>query len=176
MTTLPKDIQEQMNEVAYKYAKVFLARAVNALKAKSSTGALHDSVVAEVRKATDTEPPVIELRFLEYGEYIGKKKLLWTKQPPVDELKDWAIRRGIDNNRIPGYKPGTISNLSQEKKATRVAWAVAIFKRRENSLKRIPWKRDTFKGILKQMNDETTREFAVILEQLFAESIEGIRA
>lgn len=180
MTPLPAEIQERMNNVAYMYVEILRDEVVKVLSKEKNidSGALRNSISARIRKATDAAPPALVLKFLDYGEYIGKKKLLWTKLPSVAKLTEWVIRQGYADlsKPVPGYKNGKSFNLSQEKRAARIAWAIAINKKNTDKFRRIPWKKEAFPQVLGRMNTETTKQFAAMMEILFKESLEGINA
>ena len=133
---------------------------------------LANTVHVSVTKATDYEPPVINLEFEEYGEFIGKRKMLWVKLPPIDKMVEFIKKKGIDvNNKVPGYKNGA-PNLPEFKKIERIAWAIAKKKRKYNTFRRIPWKKESFPETLRKMNNETIEKFRDHIEQVIASSIE----
>lgn len=174
MAELTKDIQERMNNIASRYASELRAAIrVELNKAKNqSSGALAGSVKVSVKRADGYNPPLITVDYFEYGEFIGKRKLLWTKLPLVDKIREWVHRKGLAGfGNVPGYTNGA-SGLSDFKKAERIAWAIAKEKRKNDTFKRHPWKKESLPSVLKKMNIETMTSFADHIEHLFKLSLE----
>lgn len=178
MVELSRDIQERMNNVAYHFVGRFRDNIKSVLSKDKyrSSGLLESSVKVTVKEATGYNPPVINIEVEEYGEFIGKRKLLFTKLPPIDELRKWVEREGLADSSapVPGYKNGA-PKLPAFKRAERIAFAIAISKKKETD-KRVPkkWKKESFPEVLKAMNAETLTGFAVHIERLFKESLENI--
>jgi len=176
MVELTRDIQERMNNVAYHFAirlENNVKSVLNQEKYKSS-GALAGSVRIKVKEADGYNSPVINLTVLEHGEYIGKRKLLWTKTPPASELTEWVQKNGYSDGsgNVPGYRNGA-PKLSNFQRAERIAWAIAISKRKNDTrFRRQTWKKESFPDVLKAMNQKTMQEFGAHIERLFKESLE----
>lgn len=174
MAELEKDIQERMNNVAYRYAgrlRQNIKQVLSQPKYRAS-GMLESSIQVSVEEATGYKPPNINIQFVGYGDFIGKRKLLWTKVPPIEDLKVWVELRGRDDGSapVPGYKNGA-PNLPSFKRAERIAYAIAVTKRRDDKFKRQPWKKESLPSVLKEMNAETYAQFGDHIEKLLAEAI-----
>lgn len=171
MANIPHEIQEKMNQVAYRYAGQFKSSVEAAIAKFSLTGKLKSSVKVNVIKAQGDNPPVIEVDFEEYGELIGKKKILWTKLPPVDKLKEFVEKKGLANKgNIPGYA-GAADNLPEYKKVERIAWAIAKDKRKNDTHKPKRWKKEALPSVLRKLNAEVTEQFAAEVAKILAENI-----
>ncbi len=160
-----------MNQLASKYAGQLKAAMEAAIGKFSSTGALQGSVRVSVINAQGDQPPVIRAEFFQYGEYIGKRKLLWVKLPPIDKIREFVEKRGLTTGgRVPGYKNGA-PNLPDFKKAERIAWAIALDKRKNDTHRPKRWKRQALPDVLRALNEEVLREFAKETAEILATSI-----
>lgn len=165
-----------MNGVAQRYASQLRANVKSILdKPKfKNEGFLASSVTVKIKPANAYEAPVIVLEFEDYGEFIGKRKLLFTKQPPLDKITKWVQSRGLSDGShpVPGYT-NDASNLPEFKRAERIAFAIAKSKKADTD-KRKPkkWKKESFPNVLRAMNAETLGKFASHIELLFKQSIE----
>ena len=163
-----------MNSVAQRYAAELRANVKSILdKPKfKNRGFLSSSVTVKVKEANAYEPPVIILEFEDYGEFIGKRKLLFTKQAKIPPK--WVIDQGLadGSHPVPGYTNGA-PNLPAFKRAERIAFAIGKSKKADTD-KRKPkrWKKESFPDVLRAMNNETYEKFAEHIELLFKQSIE----
>jgi hypothetical protein len=172
MENFDKDIQDQMNALADRYAAE-LRNAVSKELSKpsyKSSGMLASSVKVSVTPSTGYKPPVINLEVADYGELIGKRKMLWVKQPPLQKMIDHIQKKNISLTKIPGYVSGA-PNLPESKKIERVAFAMAVKKRRDDTFKRRPWKKQSFPDVLRKLNSETIEKFGGHIERMLASSI-----
>lgn len=165
-----------MNNVAFRFAGELRAKVKSVLNSPQFrlTGRLASSVRIRVEPASAYEPPVILLEFDEYGEFIGKRKLLFTKIAPIQNITQWVEDRGLDDGHhpVPGYTNGA-PNLPDYKRAERIAWAIAISKKNETAkTRRKAWKKESFPDVLRAMNQETLVQFAGHIERLFKQSLE----
>lgn len=163
-----------MNSVAQRYAAQLRANVKSILdKAEfKDRGFLSSSVTVKVKPANDYEAPIIVLEFEDYGEFIGKRKLLFTKQPNISP--QWVIDQGLadGSHPVPGYTNGA-PNLPEFKRAKRISFAIGKSKKADTD-KRKPkkWKKESFPDVLRAMNAETLDKFASHIELLFKQSIE----
>jgi hypothetical protein len=171
-----RDIEDRMNILAYQYAEK-LRKTINQELSKPkimASGNLKSSVRVTVQEAKGYQAPIIHIEYAEYGEFIGKRKLLWTKLPPVDEIKEWVLKRGIhQNGKIPGYTNGA-PNLPDFKKAEQIAWAIAKNKRENDKFKRHAWKKASLPEILSEINNENGplfREYTEHIEEVLSKAI-----
>lgn len=129
---LSRDIQERMNNMAYYFAHKLRMNVQAILKKDKyrSSGELEKSVRVRVKEANAYEPPVIIMEVEDYGEFIGKRKLLFPRQPPLKPLIEWVQREGLvadSSAPVLGYKNGA-PKLDRFKRAERIAFAIAIAK------------------------------------------------
>lgn len=171
---LPIEIQRQLNHLADKYARLFSVRIGNELEKIRATGELEESVTVHVQKATAHSSPEILVKFAPHGDYIGKKKLLFTKLVPGKKLVDWMNAEGITPSRIPGYKNGA-PNLTDEQKRERFAFAIGKDKKVNDTWKRKQWKRKALTETLKRLNVEIIAAYTREVEQIMAREISNVR-
>lgn len=168
---IPKITQSKLDALAQQYA-TRLQRDVKQVfnqPGYRNSGELEGSVEVTVSKSTDKEAPVIVLTYADQGFYLGYKNPQWTKLPDIDKLKEWAKDRNLDFGNIPGYAYGTAPNLSDEKKAARIVWAIAKNKRKEDTWKPRKWKNAAKLGdLLKDLNTTTLQAYAKDMEELLA--------
>ena len=173
MVSISADIQERMNNLAYSYGAKFEQQIANTLKKSkfADTGSLSQSVNVVVQKANEYSPPVIFVEYYDYGNILEQKSPRWTSLPPVDKLETWVANKNLASaGLIPGYTNGA-PNLIQQQKNRRIAWAIAWDKRKNDTWKRKRWKREALPDLLKEMNQDTLKEFALHIEKILADSI-----
>lgn len=169
------EVQAQLNEIAHAYAKrlndSFLA-VFNKPKYRRS-GELADSLNFTVQPATAEAPPTIVFNYAEQGFFIGLKNMMWTKQPPYDDMAEWAKLVQF-KGPVPGYKNG--SSLPPWKAKERQLWAILKSKKKFNTYKRRPWKREAKMGsILAQMNEESAIKTLNEYQRQLADALSGIK-
>jgi hypothetical protein len=63
----------------------------------------------------------------------------YKNQPPIEEIMDWVLKKGVQNFKsVPGYGKGS-RKISDSEAARRIAWGIAIAKRRNGPKKRKRW-------------------------------------
>lgn len=163
-------MDEQAKEYArYLYEKM---RKVLGRKAFRDSGELLDSLQTSFTQSTEGDLPVIHLRFAIHGKFIDIKKMYWTQVPPVAELVEWL---GHGNKisrftRIPGYKEGS-APFSQRKAEERVAWAIAMKRRFNDSYKSKKWKRKPLGEAIRYLTHLVAENFAEFAAGAVAETI-----
>ncbi|MEO7174664.1 MAG: hypothetical protein ABI002_02665, partial [Saprospiraceae bacterium] len=76
--------------------------------------------------------------FAEYGRYYDMKKVKYIGLLPVDEIKDWVIRKGVE--RFTKTKNRTYNGADKEKIANQIAWGISKSRASgRTKLKRKPW-------------------------------------
>jgi hypothetical protein len=171
---IPKATQIKLNKLAYDYADRLLldVKGVLGLPGYRTTGELANSLAISVKEATDEEPPKIALTYADQGFYIGYKNPSWTKLPEIERLKDWVKSKSLALGDIPGYEYGTAPALSVDQRATRIAWAIAKNKRREDTWKRKKWKNAAKLGdLLKELNSDSLKAYSMDIEEMLASAI-----
>lgn len=168
---IPIEIQDRLNDLAANYAKYLYDRAMAILSQFKARGVLVDSLHVMWFKATDTEGPFIRLFYEEHGEYLNKRKMLWTKQPPVEELEEWAEGRNVIPSYLPGYSTSAFARMSNAYKRNRFAWAIAINKKNNDTWKSKQWKKKTLVQLLKDLNKEIITAYQQEAEKIIAESL-----
>jgi hypothetical protein len=171
---IPKITQAKLDDIANHYAEKLLAdvKQVFSTPDYKNTSELFDSLKVTVTKATDTEAPVIVLTYADQGFFLGYKNPQWTKLPNIEKFLKWGNRRDLDMNNIPGYAYGSAPNLSEEQKVSRIVWAIAKNKRKEDTWKQKKWKNKAKLGdLLKLLNKDTLTSFAKDVEAILVKSI-----
>ena len=115
--------------------------------------------------------PQIQMTYEDHGDFLTKKKMLFVKVPPVEDLKKWSEARGINLYKIPGYKEGSIPNISDDKKRNRIAWAIGIDKRMNDTWKRKAWKKKPISELLKELNEEIIIQYIREVEVAIASEL-----
>jgi hypothetical protein len=63
----------------------------------------------------------------------------YKKQPPVEEIMDWVLKKGVSNfKKVPGYGKGK-QRITDSEAARRIAWGIAISRLRNGPKKRKRW-------------------------------------
>jgi len=170
---IPVEAQYQLDSLARKYGERLFEDVQTIFRKYSRTGMLEASPVLTITKATDTEPPVVIVEYAEQGYFIGQKNPQWTKLPPIDELLKWG--QAVEfAGPVPGYKNGLAPNLPPWKAKQRVVWAIAISKKKWDTHKAKPWKRQIKLGaILSKLNNETYAAYKAASQKILVDTIEG---
>lgn len=163
-------LQERLNSIAHKYKTIVIARIRTEIDKLSATRELVDSLKVRVVPATSERSPEILVHYSEHGDFIGKRKLLFTRNPPIDPFVDWMEGRGVTPSRIPGYK-GEAPNLSEEKKRKRFAFAISEDKRQNDTHKRRQWKKKALPEVLRQINVEIIEAYKLEIEREIVKSL-----
>lgn len=171
MTNLPEELHQKLNALASRYAGILKARVISALQRYTATGELINSIEVTITPGQGDMGPQIRMTYQDHGDYLTKKKMLFVKVPPIEDLKKWSEARGHNLNRIPGYKEGSIPGISDEKKRERIAWAIGIDKKMNDTWKRKAWKRKPISELLKELNEEILRGYREEIEKAIASSI-----
>ena len=175
MDVIDARLQVILNNMAERYAGELFQRAKNILS--NATYRVTDELLNSVKvvwlKATESQGPRILFIFAEHGIFLDQRSPKWVKISNINKLIEWVEAKGIDKFKsIPGYKYGG-SNLSADKKIKRVAFAIAMDKRKNDTWKRKRWKRDVLRDMLLRMNLELNEAFAIEVEKIIADSITG---
>lgn len=171
---LPIEIQKRLNALAQKYAPLFQAAVNHELDKLRATGALQQSVTISVTPSTSRSTPQIEMNYAPHGDYVGKRKLLFTKIIPADSLEAWMAARNFTPANIPGYKNGEAPNLTAEQKRSRVSWAIGIEKRANDTWKPNRWKKRALSKTLKELNKDLIAAYQSEIEKILASEISNI--
>jgi len=171
---IPPPVQERMNFIAFQFANRLRESLNQELLIFKVTGELQGSVEVSVIPADFDEPPIITAEYEGYGEFIGKRKLLWVKVPPIEKLIQYVQDKNLTSKgRIPGYV-GDAPNLSEFKKAERIAWAIAISKQKNDTFKRRPWKKKALPDVLNDLNRTVLAEFANEMAKYLGKQISNV--
>lgn len=171
---IPKSIQEQLNQLAHKYAQQLLSQVTGVLSQPQyqAEGELAESLKVSVTPSTDTQAPVILLTYADQGFFIGYKNPQWSTLPNIEKLTKWTQVKNISLGDIPGYTYGTAPNLSDEKKKERIAFAIAKNKLKTDSWKPKRWKNAANLGeLLRDLNNDTIQAWVKEVETILAHSI-----
>lgn len=92
-----KNIEKAIKEIAYEYLALF--RSIIKEKVGSNTDIAEDANV-EINENNDGF--LIDLNINDYIEYIENGRRKHVRRVPIDELRDWARKRGIktDNSTL----------------------------------------------------------------------------
>lgn len=120
-------INQIFNEEAGKWYQEIVRALQDSLQKRRITASeeLLRSLSAAVTRASEGAEGKISLSFQEYGRYRDMRKLIYTSQPPVDDIKDWIKSIGLDKFKyIPGYRN---SNRvpTRDIALNRIAWSIA---------------------------------------------------
>lgn len=92
-----KNIEKALKEIAYEYLALF--RSIIKEKVGSNTDIAEDAIV-EINENNDGF--LIDLTINDYILYIEQGRRKHARKVPIDELRDWARKRGIktDNSTL----------------------------------------------------------------------------
>ncbi|MEM7550890.1 MAG: hypothetical protein AAF363_14500 [Bacteroidota bacterium] len=167
---IPKEMQVQLDAIAERYLPLFVQdfRATFSKPKFKGEGISADSVRGHIEYSTAQKPPKIIISYDEGAEFVGKRKLVYLKQAPVDQLLATVKKPGFRIKKVPGYKNGA-PNLSQDKKEKRVAFAIAISRLKGFKTKRKKWKVDALFQQMPKLNQDTLaaydQEIGIIMNE-----------
>ena len=167
------EIQEELNDLAEEYARLFDAKVKEVLKRPKffGKGSLRESVRTMVQQATPTTPPRINIEYAEHGEIIGKRKLLYTSLANIDGMLDFVKSSKFRVKSVPGYAKGVTPNISEADQRKRIAFAIAKSKYQKERNRPKRWKKLALPELLKEMNQALADTWADKVAQLIAESL-----
>lgn len=171
MANIPEATRQKLHSLANRYALILRQRVVSALQRYNATGSLIDSIEVTVVSGVGDYGPQIKMTYEDHGDFLTKKKMLFVKLPPIEDMKAWMEARNINTSRIPGYTDGSIPNISEDKKRERIAWAISIDKRMNDTWKRKDWKRKPISTLLKELNVEIITAYRQDVEKELASYI-----
>lgn len=169
---IPEIIQE-LNELAADYAGFFEDRVKAVLKNKKFylSGSLHSSVRSRVIPATADKAPVIEIIYDEHGEFIGKRKLLYTKLAPPKAMLEFVQSSKFRIRSVPGYRQGVTPGISRKLQEKRVAYAMAVSRKRKEKNRVRRWKKLALPELLREMNENLARVWAEKIAEILAKEL-----
>jgi hypothetical protein len=169
---IPELIQKELNEVAEVHGRKLLADVRGVFERLRRSGELLQSLELQVIKSTSKESPRILLTYADQGFFIGAKNLQWTKLPDITKLQEWAKNVQF-TGRVPGYKDGVAPNLPPWKVQERKLWAIAYGKKKFDTHKPKPWKREARIGdLIKKMNTDAIEAFSQAIESILTRALE----
>ena len=156
----------KLNTIAHQY-KDKISRSLNKILSDPkyrNTGASLASLHVDVIDGDNKKSPQVIIRFSDSLNVLDKRKLQWTKLPPVKDLIAWADTREF-TGPVPGYKTGEAPDLSPKKKRIRVAWAIAKSQQKFDKWKPKPWRKRSLSAVLKEMNQAILNSFAQAIDE-----------
>jgi hypothetical protein len=164
--------QEQLDVLANEYGSRLLADVKKVFSKYSRTGEMEESATLLITKASDTEAPRIIVQYADQGFFIGQKNPQWTKLPNIGDLSKWSENVEF-KGAVPGYKNGA-PNLTPWQIKQRIVFAIAFSKKKWDTHKPKPWKRQAKLGdLLKQLNTETFAAYKADCQKILTAAIEG---
>lgn len=155
----------RLNAIAHHYRGLIL----NALKEVLSqprfvnTGAAVSGIRVEVVEGNASKSPELQIYIADYMLLLNKSRLQWTKLADVRKLMAWAQNKEFST--VPGYSnPRAIDQL---KAAKRVAYAIAVDKKKNDTWKPKKWRKKSLSAVLQAMNKDMLKEFdAAVTEDI----------
>ena len=178
MSNYSPQLVATLNAIAHEYSGKILREITEVLKQPKymNTGAGLESLRVEVIEGNENKSPDIIVTMDDHLNILNKKKLEWTKQPPIDLLDDWAKTKTF-KGPIPGYKNGLAPNLPPWKAKKRILWAMAKSKHKFDIWKVKPWRKRSLSSVLKEMNDLILIDFEKAIMDEFQIAIDkGVNA
>jgi hypothetical protein len=161
-----------LNNIAHDYADK-INRALNELlntPRYRNTGAGLASLHVEVIEGDRNKAPQIIITMADHLNLLDKRKMQWTKLPPIDQFDAWADTRTF-SGPVPGYKNGVAPNLPPWKVKARIVWAIAKSKQKFDRWTGRPWRKKGLGSVLKEMNQLVLSLFDQAIEKDFQAGI-----
>ena len=163
-----ENLVNTLNEIAHTWRdKINIAlNEVLSQPRYKNTGAGLASLTVDVIEGSSTKAPQIIISFADHLNLLDKRKMQWTKMPPIDDFDAWAQTRAF-SGPVPGYKNGLAPNLPPWKARLRIVWAIAKSKQKFDKWNGKPWRKKTLGSVLKEMNILVLSLFDKAIEQDF---------
>lgn len=113
-----------------------------------NTGASLAEVNVSVVDGDESKAPQVIVHLPDSLVILDKRKVQWTKLPPVKELLAWAQTK--ESNPV---------------RAKKLAWAVAWDKKKHDTWKAKPWRKKSLSAVLKDMNKQVLISFDQAIEE-----------
>lgn len=149
---------DRLNAVAHKYKDVIYSSLRDVLNSPRyrNTGAGVESIHVDVIDGDANKSAEIHVAIADHIFLLDKRrKLQWTKLPNMTEMIAYAETKSF--SKIPGYANSI--PVDRLKAAQRVAWAIAVDKKKNDTYKAKPWRKKSLSAVLKDLNKEITSEF-----------------
>lgn len=150
-----ENLVNTLNGIAWKYRDI-INRTLNEILKQPryrNTGAGLASLHVDVVEGNKDRAPDIQITFADHLNLLDKRKMEWTKQPPIPNLEEWAETKTF-SGPVPGYKNGLAPNLPPWKAKQRIVWAIAKSKQKFDVWKGKPWRKKSLSSVLADMNRE----------------------
>jgi hypothetical protein len=167
----PPEVVDELNRIGERYLHQLNREVLILLRQVRAGGYLYSNIKPYFIKATPDRIGEIGVKYPIYGDYIGKRRLQWTRIPPPEAMLEYIQKKGIQPTVVPGYAPGVIPGISIEKQQKRLAWAIAQDKRINDTHKPFKWKKKALPKLLGQLNFEIINAYARTVEEVLARSI-----
>jgi hypothetical protein len=122
------DALNELNALLKREFENFMSEADATLKAALEkeglviSGELFDSF--RFRLSTEEALAEVQVHFKKYGRFRDLKRVRFTKQPPVNIIKEWVERVGVQKfQEVPGYGTNK-ALLTESQQANRIAWGI----------------------------------------------------
>lgn len=152
---------EKLNAIAQHYKAIVQASIKDVLSQTryTNTGAAAASIKVTVINGTESKAPEIKVDFVDYLVVLNKRKVSWTKLPDIKKLTEWAGRK-----------------TDSPEKAKKLAWAIAWDKKKHDTWKAKPWRKQALSQVLTDMNAEILAAFAKAIDEDLQQAInEGLK-
>jgi hypothetical protein len=140
------DISLEMQQQLEDASAAWLEMAIRELKASAKkagvelSGASISSISGAVSGFSADSVLQIAINFQNSARFLDwRSKPDYKKSPPVEELVDWVLKKGVQNfKKVPGYGKGN-QKISDSEAARRIAWGIAVARLRRGPSKRKRW-------------------------------------
>lgn len=119
-----------------------------------NTKRLLNSLDYDTQKDLSKLVVVMQFAFEEYGRFADIKNVRWRDQPPIDEIKAWIEKKGLQAF-MKDPNPNKKKPKTPERRKNEIAWGIARNRaKNKNRPKRKPWFQSTFYKSLNALYEE----------------------
>lgn len=118
---------EEVNKQIEKIVAEWISKILPELKKKApkETSELKNSLIAKFAQDRNILSSKIVISYALQGKFQDLKFWRFSKQPPVEALKEWVLRTGLNSfPYVPGYETANRMPVA-DKAAERIAWGIA---------------------------------------------------
>lgn len=156
MKEFDQGLIETIQELANYFALEMVQKwAVNIRKRKIvNTRQLLNSLDQETSADLSRLVVVMQFAFEEYGRYADIKNLRWREQPPIDEIKAWIEKKGLQAF-IKDPNPNKKKPKTDQRRKNEIAWGIARSRAKNKTRSKTkPWFQSTFYKSLNALYEE----------------------
>lgn len=132
-------------------------------------------LVSSLRTAISSSGEIkkVSLTFAHHGRYKDLKKMYFKSAPPVEIIKDWVEKIGVEKFKsVPGYKKNTRVPTKSEA-ATRIAWGIVRSMKGREIKQKTAWYNKNFYGTINNLIERLMTNYQDFARKTIIENLKS---